>query len=103
MTRTDNLQLSFTDSPWDRLANYGYNSTKINGTQGWELRHKVDTNQRPDTGRINSSPTTSLINPVLVLPKNIKYTFKIPIADDDNDYLRCRWSSWMKSECNGNC
>lgn len=41
------------------------------------------------------------MSPIITLPRNTQYTLPIPATDDDNDYIKCRWSSWMKNECEG--
>ena len=41
------------------------------------------------------------MSPIITLPRNTQYTLPIPATDDDNDYIKCRWASWMKNECEG--
>ena len=102
MRKSNDYEVSYTGNAWGKLVVYGYNLTAtVVGGEGWEVRHKLDSTVRNDTGKINSSPTT-LMSPIVTLPKNIQYTIPIPFTDDDNDVIRCRWASWMKGECDGN-
>lgn len=60
----------------------------------------MDITNRTDTNMINNSPTT-LMSPIIRLPIDIMYNLSIPSNDIDGDYVRCRWSEWMKNECYG--
>jgi hypothetical protein len=44
-----------------------------------------------DNGRLNTPPVSNIL-PVISVPLNIQRTIVVPMADDDNDYLRCRWA-----------
>ena len=61
---------SYTDCCWITLVQAG-------GSAGWEIRVKGDLTPRPDNGKINSSPTTTM-SPVVRLRRDATHTITIP-------------------------
>ena len=55
---------------------------------------------RPDNGRVNTPPTTT-ITPIVRLQLNTPYNIMIPHEDADLDIVRCRWAEG--GECGGVC
>lgn len=51
--------------------------TLVKGGGNWVLRVTADIGPRPDTGKVNSSPTVTL-PPVLRLQHGCNYTIRIP-------------------------
>lgn len=72
------------------------------GAGPWEIRIKLDTTVRPDTGTVNNTPLTTM-PPLIRLRKGVKYLLKIPTADADNDVVKCRWSNATLKECASVC
>ncbi|UJR16863.1 hypothetical protein I4U23_003761 [Adineta vaga] len=61
------------------------------GGQSWSISTIINLKSRKDNGRLNTPPISSIL-PVIRVPVNVQRTIVIPMADDDNDYLRCRWA-----------
>ncbi|CAF1125549.1 unnamed protein product [Adineta steineri] len=57
----------------------------------WSITTMINLQQRIDNGRLNTPPVSTVL-PVIRVPINIQSTIIIPVADDDNDYVRCRWA-----------
>ena len=63
--------------------NYSYKSccwislVQANGRAGWEIRVKGDLTPRPDNGKINTSPTTTM-SPVVRLRHGATHNITIP-------------------------
>ncbi|XP_076070857.1 uncharacterized protein LOC143042452 isoform X2 [Mytilus galloprovincialis] len=58
----------------------------------WSLLTTANLTTRIDTGKINISPISAM-QPILRLKQGCSYSIKIPVADDDGDIVRCRWST----------
>ena len=95
-----NLELSFASNAWIALAQNGLHSANPASASNFELRLSLNLLERNDTGKINSSPTT-LVPPVFKLAFGFKHQIRIPVLDEDNDVIRCRWASHIKKECAG--
>jgi hypothetical protein len=82
----------------------------VNSSSGtFSLTILIDLNVRSDTGRINSSPTSTMAALVTVLP-NTRQILRIPMSDIDSDIVKCRWAngthmidSRLLDECGGIC
>jgi hypothetical protein len=63
----------------------------INSTSYWYLVVMMDLSQRVDTGKINTSPVTSMI-PYVIIAANCtnNRSITIPVYDADGDVVRCR-------------
>ncbi|XP_033118170.1 uncharacterized protein LOC117117811 [Anneissia japonica] len=61
----------------------------------------VNLTRRQDTGRLNSSPLSS-ITPVVRLQYGCNHTLVIPVTDPDSDTVRCRWAVGSR-ECGDVC
>lgn len=91
--KTNDYEASFTGSAWISLNSGG-------GT--WEVRTMLDVTNRPDTGRINTSPVTQMPQ-FIKMRRGFNYNFQIPTYDVDGDFVRCRWADSLKGECGGVC
>ncbi|CAF0870080.1 unnamed protein product [Adineta steineri] len=76
------LTLTFTGGAWLPLLTFA--ST-------WSITTMINLQARIDNGRLNTPPVSNVL-PVIRVPINIQSTIMIPVADDDNDYVRCRWA-----------
>jgi hypothetical protein len=76
------LALNFYGSAWLPL--------QIGGSY-WSITTVINLQPRMDNGRLNTPPVSNIL-PVISVPLNIQRTIVVPMADDDNDYLRCRWA-----------
>ncbi|KAL9963573.1 hypothetical protein ACROYT_G027096 [Oculina patagonica] len=90
------FQVSYQGGDWISLVYNSYAS--------WELRMYVNLTVRNDTGRLNTSPVTTM-TPIVRLKWGCNHTINIPVTDADNDEVRCRWASGssVSSECGGIC
>ncbi|XP_015762912.1 PREDICTED: uncharacterized protein LOC107341958 [Acropora digitifera] len=61
----------------------------------------VNLTVRDDTGRMNTSPVTTM-TPIVRLKFGCNHTIFIPVTDADNDEVRCRWATGY-GECGGIC
>ncbi|XP_078378906.1 integrin beta-like protein A [Oculina patagonica] len=89
--------------PYYQVSYQGFNwiSLVYNSEAAWELRMYVNLTVRNDTGRLNTSPVTTM-TPIVRLKWGCNHTINIPVTDTDNDEVRCRWASGS-SECGGIC
>lgn len=94
---TSNYEISFANSAWIDLVTWGTNASP---NKTWEMRLKLDTTPRSDSGQINNSPITQMF-PLVYIRVGMQYPLVIPVYDSDNDVIRCRWSLYEKSECGG--
>lgn len=92
ITKTDDFQASNYGYSWIPLMIYS------SILQGWELRIKMNTNNRSDNNKINSTPYT-LFPPVIAVRVGTVYIVDIPVYDADGDLIRCRWANQTLSEC----
>ncbi|CAG2198997.1 unnamed protein product [Mytilus edulis] len=82
-TTPDNIyQFQYSSAAWISL---------IGGGSVWSLLSTVNLSKRQDTGRINSSPSSSL-PPFIQIKQGCFYSLIIPVEDADNDIIRCRWA-----------
>ena len=95
------LVLGFTGSSWWPLVS--------SSVSAFSLTTLIDLNIRSDTGRINSSPTSTMVVLVTVLP-NTQQTLRVPMFDIDSDVIKCRWANGAEvidsrtiDECGGIC
>lgn len=105
--RTFNITFPSTS---DNLYTFGYSSccwaSLVEGGIGnWLLLSKANLSIRQDNGRINSSPISAM-QPVVIVKKNCWYALKIPVLDEDDDVVKCRWANnsspdECKDACNG--
>ena len=98
----------------------------VAGGKGWELKVKGNLTPRADNGLINTSPISTMppivrlqhgCNHTIVIPgkaemidsiqhQKIAINQKIflhPVADSNEDIIRCRWAEFSQGECNGTC
>ena len=63
----------------------------INSTTKWYMVVMIDLSQRADTGKINTSPVTSMV-PYVIIAANCtnNRSITIPVYDADGDVVRCR-------------
>ena len=95
--KTDDYEFSYSSCCWAGLAVMGYNSTT---GSSWEIRSSLNTNNRTDIQRVNTTPQT-IMPPVVTVRLGFTYEIRIPAVDPDGDIVRCRWSSWSLGECAG--
>ncbi|XP_076070871.1 uncharacterized protein LOC143042458 isoform X3 [Mytilus galloprovincialis] len=100
------VNVTFPSTP-DNFYAFGYSSccwvNLVEGGNNWLLLATANLSIRQDNKRINSSPISSM-QPVTTLKQNCSYALKIPVQDEDNDVVRCRWaSSPFMDECGGVC
>ena len=95
------LVIGYFSSAWLPLVN--------SNSVAFSLGILIDLNVRYDTGRINSSPTSTMAALVTVLP-NTRQILRIPMSDVDSDVVKCRWASGTYmidsstiDECGGIC
>lgn len=72
------------------------------GGSNWEIGVMLNTQVRNDTGKINSSPV-SIMPSILTIDFGSSSSYKIPITDDDNDTIKCRWSDNSLNEYGDIC
>ena len=95
------LILSYRSNAWLSLVQ----STSLR----YSLITFIDLRVRSDNGRINSSPTSTMIALVTVLTSS-QQILRIPVADIDSDIIKCRWANdssvianTVVDECDGIC
>lgn len=97
--RTQQLNL-----PYDSRIVASYSSgdwiTLLNGGGSWQVNFLLDLNKRNDTGKINSSPITTM-SPIVRLNQACNSSIRIPVEDADKDLIKCRWA--ISGECGGVC
>ncbi|XP_015760399.1 PREDICTED: uncharacterized protein LOC107339598 isoform X2 [Acropora digitifera] len=106
-TGTNSFQYTFpipSVSPRYYQVSYeGYNWISLVHESGasWQLRMYVNLTVRDDTGRMNTSPVTTM-TPIVRLKFGCNHTIFIPVTDADNDEVRCRWATGY-GECGDIC
>ncbi|XP_033103598.1 integrin beta-like protein A [Anneissia japonica] len=88
------FEMRFTGGDW-------IGSLIIGSNGRWSLPMSVNLTRRQDTGRLNSSPISS-ITPVVRLQYGCNHTLVIPVTDPDSDTVRCRWAVGSR-ECGDVC
>ena len=75
----------WSNSPWVTGV------VNINNTSDWFLAVVFDLSKRADTGKINTSPVTTM-NTYVILSSNCanNISVPIPVSDSDGDVVRCR-------------
>ena len=92
---SNDIQFSYSGNYWASLIVGGSNAA-------WSVKYKLNTLNRTDTGKVNSSPTT-LLAPMIVIRQGFAYGISIPTMDaDSSDTVKCRWSI-TAAECGGIC
>ena len=76
------LALNFHGGAWLTLQTTG---------SSWSIITIINLHPRTDNGRLNTPPVSNIL-PVISVPLNIQRTIVVPMADDDDDYVRCRWA-----------
>ncbi|XP_033112382.1 uncharacterized protein LOC117113203 [Anneissia japonica] len=89
--RFDDQMQTYGGSNWIQLQNYGQ-------ANFYKMVSSVDLTVRPDTGRPNSSPATTML-PIIRVQSGCSSKIRIPTLDADDDVVRCRWSEYSKDEC----
>ena len=79
------FNISYSDSKW--IEN-------LNNAKTWNLLTRVNLQTN------NTSPVTFMF-PTIRIPISCPTEIQIPVIDEDNDDIQCRWSK--DSECNNNC
>ncbi|XP_048587349.1 deleted in malignant brain tumors 1 protein isoform X2 [Nematostella vectensis] len=86
----NNWDISFADCCWIHLHGSIYSEGS------WRLSANVSLSPRADTGRINSSPFSSI--PLTVnVTSGIRQVIVIPVEDPDGDNVSCLWASEQPS------
>ena len=86
-------EASFAGAAWIDLAH---------GGSGWEMRINFNLNATLSLPRGNSSPR-SRMSPVVRIRQGSDGTITVPVTDDDNDVVRCRWANFLFNECAEAC
>ncbi|KAL4240889.1 hypothetical protein ACF0H5_001671 [Mactra antiquata] len=100
MDHLQNLQNSsflfgFSGAAWISTLEVGADSD-------WRLQVWANVSVRADIGRMNTAPGAE-ITPIVRLQQGCNHTLTVPVHDDDNDVIRCRWSKHESNECGGVC
>ncbi|VDI07666.1 Hypothetical predicted protein [Mytilus galloprovincialis] len=96
------------NSSTDNIYRFGYEGSNwvslIQGGNSWSLMATANLTVRSDTGLINSPPTFSM-QPVVRLKQSCSYSIKIPVIDEDGDFVKCRWATNLSgvNECGQAC
>jgi hypothetical protein len=72
----------------------------VTGGGTWSVETEINTCKRPK-GRYNQAPIVTML-PIMRLRRNLPYTIKINVADNDFDRYTCIWSN-STQECGGVC
>ena len=64
------------------------------------MRIRLNLMPRGDTGKINYSPIP-YFQPVYVLRNGLIHNIIIDSQDQEDDFIKCRWSQWLLNECAG--
>ncbi|XP_052273871.1 integrin beta-like protein C isoform X2 [Dreissena polymorpha] len=88
-SRKTSYTLQFTGCCWIGSLVYG-------GDSHWKLQITMDTRVRSDTGRMNASPRVDF-PPIIRVQYGCNHTINIPVGDEDNDIVRCRWATQEES------
>ena len=93
--------IAFQSNAWFTLVS--------SSSSSWSITTLIDLRIRNDTGRINSSPT-AIMSGIITVPRAIQSTLRVPMEDDDLDFVQCRWAnstalieSTIVNECAGVC
>ena len=79
----------------------GWQTLALGSSTGWSLSSRIDLHVRIDNGLLNTPPVITSIS-YISIPLGICQTISIPIFDEDNDIVRCRFASGL-SECVNTC
>ena len=91
--RNADFTVAFSSSAWRDLAT---------GTSSdWSLAALIKLTPRSDNGLYNTAPVATVMSPINI-PQNQATIINVPIADADEDILRCRWASGQ-TECGDVC
>ena len=94
---SEEYEVIFIGNSWAMLQQWSPNVTAY---KYWELKLRIDTRIRADTGKINSSPVPQ-IAPITVISSGSTEVLQIISTDPDGDIVKCRWSEQHKEECGG--
>lgn len=72
----------------------------LNSGEYWNLTSSINLSTQNRTRKINQSPVTSMA-PLIRIPIECFREVKIPVVDEDKDFVRCRWS--VDKECGDPC
>ncbi|CAC5388868.1 Neurogenic locus protein delta,Protein eyes shut homolog,Neurogenic locus Notch protein,Neurogenic locus notch homolog protein 3,Protein eyes shut,Neurogenic locus notch homolog protein 1,Fibropellin-3,Protein crumbs homolog 2,Sushi, nidogen and EGF-like domain-containing protein 1,Protein jagged-1a,Sushi, von Willebrand factor type A, EGF and pentraxin domain-containing protein 1,Neurogenic locus notch homolog protein 2,Delta-like protein B,Protein crumbs homolog 1,Delta-like protein D,Protein jagged-1,Pr len=96
------------NSSTDNIYRFGYAGSNwvslVKGGSSWSLMATANLTVRSDTGLINSPPIFSM-QPVVRLKQSCSYSIKIPVIDEDGDFVKCRWATNSSgvNECGNAC
>ncbi|CAF1664860.1 unnamed protein product, partial [Didymodactylos carnosus] len=101
--RSDNVTLkanvsfviAFQDQAWADLNGPG--SGAVNTGATWSISTWINLIPRSDTGLYNNPPVSTMMSPITIV-RGVKQTIQIPIADPEDDVVRCRWAN-STNEC----
>ena len=93
VVRNADFTVAFSDTAWRAL--------QTNSAATWSLASRIKLTPRSDTGYYNNAPVATVMSPINIR-RNIATVIDIPIADADNDPMRCRWASGS-TECEDVC
>lgn len=89
---SNDIEFSYSGSAWAAL---------VVGGGSWNIQLTINTINRTDTGKVNSSPQISMA-PMLIVRQGFQYALNIPYTDKDStDTIKCRWSLAANGECGG--
>ncbi|XP_063402647.1 uncharacterized protein LOC134686779 [Mytilus trossulus] len=84
------------NSSTDNIYRFGYSDcclvSLVEGGSSWSVMATANLTVRSDTGLINSPPIFAM-QPVIRLKQSCSYSIKIPVIDEDGDFVKCRWAT----------
>ncbi|CAG2199744.1 Delta-like protein B,Fibropellin-1,Fibropellin-3,Neurogenic locus protein delta,Protein crumbs homolog 1,Sushi, nidogen and EGF-like domain-containing protein 1,Protein jagged-1,Protein eyes shut,Delta-like protein 1,Protein jagged-1a,Neurogenic locus notch homolog protein 2,Protein crumbs,Neurogenic locus notch homolog protein 4,Sushi, von Willebrand factor type A, EGF and pentraxin domain-containing protein 1,Protein crumbs homolog 2,Neurogenic locus Notch protein,Neurogenic locus notch homolog protein 1 len=96
------------NSSTDNIYRFGYSGcclvSLVEGGSSWSVMATANLTVRSDTGLINSPPSFAM-QPVVRLKQSCSYSIKIPVIDEDGDFVKCRWATDSSgvNECGDAC
>lgn len=96
VSQNDQLNCNFRNSSWRNFMALNYGSKPI-----WSFSLKITNLNRSD-GTINSSPRMALVSPLVIISANQPQIISIPVIDQDNDIVQCRFAN-TSAECGDAC
>ncbi|XP_065318974.1 uncharacterized protein LOC135926969 [Gordionus sp. m RMFG-2023] len=91
-SQTTNFAIAFRSCCWIPL---------LAGSGNWSMLMTGDLRPRRDTGTRNHAPTSG-VPPIVRFQMGCNSTYTIPVFDDDNDRIKCRFAT-NANECGGVC
>ena len=89
VSKSSNIQINYYNSGnWANLNSYTSGTSYNAGISPWNLLLNIDSTDRPDTNRPNSSPY-AFVPPIVELKLGTTFTLKLPTYDPDGDVIKC--------------